>query len=353
MASRNPFAPGRGVGAAGEAMASRSPLAPGRGAAEARKAGWDGPAPRPAARALASRREFLRLSGLALAGLAVPALAGCVNQHPNGVAARDGAAQTARLIATSPAVAAVCDKLELDLVGVCSTTTSTIPDRYRDLPQVGTAMAPDMEIVKSLNPDYVLGPDSLESDLMPKYKGIHVASIFLNMRSVDGMYASMTDLGNKFGRQTQASAANDEYQSFMDEYKSRNEGKESPKCLVLMGLPGSYLVATEHSYVGSLVKLAGGTNVYSSDSGDQFLNVNTEDMQTKDPDIILRTAHALPDQVVEMFKKEFAENDIWKHFRAVQDGRVFDLTYDHFGMSATFNYPEALDELEPELYPNG
>ncbi len=44
--------------------------------------------------------------------------------------------------------------------------------------------------------------------------------------------------------------------------KKKNEGKESPRVLVLMGLPGSYIVATENSYVGSLVKLARGVNVY-------------------------------------------------------------------------------------------
>ena len=350
MGSRRGGAPGVRLGRGAELVAKAGVTAAGSANAGAPLA-LARPAS-PAGRPL-SRRAFLAGAGAGLASLVLGGLAGCVNQHPNGVAARDGSAQTARLIATSPAVAAVCDRLELDLVGVCSTTVSTIPDRYKDLPQVGTAMSPDMELVKSLNPDYVLGPDSLESDLQPKYKGIHVASIFLNMRSVEGMYASMTDLGNKFGRQTQAAAQQQQYEDYMNQYRSRNEGKDSSSCLVLMGLPGSYLVATEHSYAGSLVKLAGGTNVYSSDAGDQFLNVNTEDMETKDPDVILRTAHALPDQVVEMFKKEFAENDIWKHFRAVQEGRVYDLTYDHFGMSATFNYPEALDEIEPYLYPNG
>ena len=82
-----------------------------------------------------------------------------------------------------------------------------------------------------------------------------------------------------------------------------------------------------------------------------FLTVNTEDMKTKEPDIILRAAHALPDQVVEMFNKDFAENDIWQHFDAVKNGRVYDLTYEYFGMSATFKYPEALEELQPILYP--
>ena len=119
-----------------------------------------------------------------------------------------------------------------------------------------------------------------------------------------------------------------------------------------MGLPGSYIVATENSYVGSLVEMAGGENVYAG-SEQEFLTVNTEDMKTKEPDIILRTAHALPDTVVEMFKKEFKENDIWKHFDAVKNDKVYDLTYENFGMSANFRYPKALAELQPILYPEG
>ena len=54
---------------------------------------------------------------------------------------------------------------------------------------------------------------------------------------------------------------------------------------------------------------------------------------------------------VEMFNKDFAENDIWQHFDAVKNGRVYDLTYEYFGMSATFKYPQALEELQPILYP--
>ena len=124
---------------------------------------------------------------------------------------------------------------------------------------------------------------------------------------------------------------------------------EAPTVLILMGVPGSYIVATELSYAGSLVALAGGANVYADEQAD-FVNVNTEDMLARDPDIILRTAHALPDQVMQMFAEEFEQNDIWKHFRAVREGRVYDLDASKFGMSAEFNYPEALEDLRPILY---
>ena len=292
--------------------------------------------------------KLKKIFSLCLAGALALSASGCVNQHPEQNT--DDVSGEVRIVATSPAAVDICDRLELDLVGVCSSTLSTIPERYQDVTTVGTAMSPDLEILKSLNPDYVLSPNSLQSDLQPKYASIGVNSLFLNLRSVEGMYASIEGLGEKFGREEQAQALVEEYEQFMEEYHSQNEGKESPTVLVLMGLPGSYIVATESSYVGNLVKLAGGINVYGDGDGQEFLTANTEDMKTKEPDIILRAAHALPDDVVEMFKDEFETNDIWKHFEAVQEGRVYDLPYELFGMSAKFNYPDALEVLQPLLY---
>ena len=306
-------------------------------------------------------------------------LTGCVNQHPEGTKATTQTETvesmleitdpvekqavevakakvrsmegTPKIIATSPATADICDKLDLDLVGVCSSSISTIPERYQDVTTVGTAMSPDMEIVASLKPDWILSPISLQSDLQPKYENIGTDWAFLNLRSVQGMYRSIQELGEIFDREEQADALVKEFQDFYEKYKKKNEGKDHPKVLILMGLPGSYIIATEKSYVGSLVALAGGENVYT-DSSQEFLTVNTEDMKTKEPDIILRAAHALPDQVVEMFNEDFKTNDIGKHFDSVKNGRVYDLTYENFGMSATFRYPKALEELQPILYPD-
>lgn len=305
-------------------------------------------------------------------------LTGCVNQHPEGTKATTQTETvesmleitdpvekqavevakakvrsmegTPKIIATSPATADICDRLDLDLVGVCSSSISTIPERYQDVTTVGTAMSPDMEIVASLKPDWILSPISLQSDLQPKYENIGTDWAFLNLRSVQGMYRSIQELGEIFDREEQADALVKEFQDFYEKYKKKNEGKDHPKVLILMGLPGSYIIATEKSYVGSLVALAGGENVYT-DSSQEFLTVNTEDMKTKEPDIILRAAHALPDQVVEMFNEDFKTNDIGKHFDSVKNGRVYDLTYENFGMSATFRYPKALEELQPILYP--
>lgn len=292
--------------------------------------------------------KLKKILSVFLTGAMILSLSACVNQHPEEAGTILNT-ESQRLIATSPAVAQICNRLNLDLVGVCQ-TNSTLPERYEDLTKVGMAMNPELEILKSLNPDYVLSPNSLQSDLQPKYTSIGVNSLFLNLKSVEGMYASIEGLGKKFDREEEAAAMLAEFDSFMQEYKDKNAGKESPKVLVLMGLPGSYIVATESSYVGNLVKLAGGTNVYGDGNGEEFLTANTEDMKSKEPDIILRAAHALPDQVKEMFAEEFETNDIWKHFEAVQNGKVYDLDSSLFNMSANFKYSDALKALQPLLY---
>ena len=292
--------------------------------------------------------KIKKILSFCLAGMLAMSVTGCVNQHPEETNNASESGEV-RLVATSPAVAQICNQLNLDLVGICQ-STSELPERYDGVTTVGMAMNPDLEIIKSLDPDYILSPATLQNDLQPKYASIGVSSLFLNLKSVEGMYASIEDLGEKFDREEEAAVMLEEFDSFMTEFAEKNAGKESPKVLVLMGLPGSYIIATDNSYVGSLVRLAGGTNVYGDGDGQEFLFANTEDMKTKEPDVILRAAHGLPDEARKMFAEEFATNDIWQHFKAVQEGRVYDLDSSLFNMSANFSYEEALKALQPMLY---
>lgn len=290
-----------------------------------------------------------KIASLGISLVMLGAMSGCVDQHPEG-AKEVNTAENVRLVATSPATADIMDRLDLDLVGVSDTSLSTIPERYDDVDRIGMAMSPDTEKIATLDADWILGPASLKNDLQPKYTAIGVKSIFLNLESVEGMYQSIDDLGKIFGREKQAQAMIDEYNDFMVEYKSRIEGKESPEVLVLMGFPGSFSVATEHSYTGSLVKLAGGHNVYEGENAN-YIVANTEDILKKDPDIIICTAHGGLDEVAYKYlKDDFKNNDIWQHFRAVENDKVYYLDSSLFGMSATFEYTEALNILQPILY---
>lgn len=300
------------------------------------------------------------LSVLLIAG----SLTACVDQYPEGATPDDSeylvegstakkeAGENPRIVVTSAATCDIMERLDLDLVGRPTEMTTALPERYtsdESVVDIGSPMAPDMEKIKSLEPDYVICPATLQAAFETQFQDAGLPYLFINLKSVQGLYKTVEQLGIIFDREKEAQACVAEFKEIYTQYHEKHGNRTGPTVLILMGVPGAYIVATPNSYVGNLVELAGGRNVYA-DETDEFIQANTEDMKSRDPDIILRCAHAMPDVVRDMFSKEFSTNDIWKHFRAVEEGQVYDLTYEHFGMSAKFNWPEALEELEPYLY---
>jgi len=256
-----------------------------------------------------------------------------------------------QIIATTVALVEIMDELELDLVGV-PTSYKDLPERYADATEVGMAAEPDMETIRSLKPTDVLSVTTLENefDLAPVFENADVPVTFVDMESIDGMYQSILDLGEKYDRTEEADAIVNDFENKLTEIEEKVEDKEAPTVLILLGVPGSYRVATEHSYIGDLVKRAGGVNAIQGQDA-EYVSSNTENLQQSNPDVILRAAHGMPDEVVKMFDKEFKENDIWKHFKAVENDRVYDLEETRFGTTANLAAADALDELLEMLYP--
>ncbi|WP_142395945.1 MULTISPECIES: heme ABC transporter substrate-binding protein IsdE [Bacillus] len=254
-----------------------------------------------------------------------------------------------RIVATTVAVTEIMDALEVDLVGV-PTSSKTLPKRYKGLPDVGNPMSPDMEKVRSLKPSEVLSVTTLENELKPVFNETGMKASFLDLTSLKNMQNSITDLGKKYGREEQAESVVAKLDKKVADIKKDVKGKKSPTVLILLGVPGSYLVATEHSYIGDLVKQLGGKNIVHGEQV-EYLASNTEYLKKADPDIILRAAHGMPEEVVKMFDKEFKTNDIWKHFAAVKNNRVYDLEESLFGTTGNLAATEALDELKKMMYP--
>ncbi len=253
-----------------------------------------------------------------------------------------------RIVATTVAVTEIMDALEVELVGV-PTSSKTLPKRYKGLPEVGNPMSPDMEKVKSLKPSEVLSVTTLKYELKPVFDGVGMKANFLDLTSLKNMQNSISDLGKKYGREKQAEEVVTKLDKKVASIQREVKGKKEPTVLILLGVPGSYLVATEHSYIGDLVKQLGGKNIVQGEQV-EYLASNTEYLKKADPDIILRAAHGMPDEVVKMFDKEFKTNDIWKHFAAVKNNRVYDLEERLFGTTGNLAAIEALDELKKMMY---
>ncbi|MDU1846981.1 MAG: heme ABC transporter substrate-binding protein IsdE [Niallia nealsonii] len=254
-----------------------------------------------------------------------------------------------KIVATTLAITEIMDALNLDLVGI-PTTQYDIPARYKNVTEVGNPMSPDMEIIQSLQPTDVLSVTTLEYDLKDSFDQMNLSAQFLKLDSVENMLGTIMELGNKYERMTEAAELRSSIEKKMESIKEQTEQEKTPTVLILLGVPGgSYLVATENSYVGNLVEVVGGKNAVTGQSA-EYISANTEYLQQTNADVILRLSHGVPEQVAEEFQKEFSENDIWKHFNAVKNNRVFDLQEPIFATTANLNINEAMDQLVEMLY---
>lgn len=282
--------------------------------------------------------------------LATVVLAGCSSQKGTSSNEENTEPAGERIVATTVALTEIMDALEIELVGIPS-SYKDLPKRYTDVQEVGNPMSPDMEMLLSLKPTEILSVTTLKYDLQEMFAERDIDMTYVNLESIDAMHSEILHLGEKYDREKQAKAIVDQFEEKVAEIDKLSEGKAQPTVLILLGIPGSYLVATEHSYIGDLVKRSGGKNVITGEKV-EFLSSNTEHLQQAKPDIILRASHGMPEQVIQMFDDEFKSNDVWRHFEAVKNDRVYDLDELLFGTTGSLAAVEALGELQKMLYPN-
>lgn len=282
-------------------------------------------------------------------------IAGCGNGDEEKAVSTDTAvkgetseASDQRIIAGTVVIAEILDKLDIDAIAIPE-SEKQMANRFEGLPTIGNAMTPDMEIVKSMDTTEFLSVSTLEYDLEEGFEQLNIPATFLNFQSIDSMIQEIQGLGDRYDRKAQADKLVGDLQKRIQAAEVVADNRKGPSVLILLGIPGSYLVATENSYAGDLVKRAGGTNVMEGQDP-EYLSSNTEYLFDSNPDIILRLSHGMPEEVVEMFDEEFQTNDIWKNFDAVKNGKVYDLEEELFGTTASLQVPEALSELMKIFY---
>lgn len=259
-------------------------------------------------------------------------------------------AASKRIVATTDAITEIFAALNVKLVGV-PTTQQKLPAKYAHVTHVGSPMSPSVEKIASLNPDRVYAVSTLKDQYSNSFKQQSVPVTYLKLDTVAQLKQTLQTLGKQYMRTSQANAQIKRINQAVAAAKKRIK-KKHPRVLVLLGMPGAgYLIATNKTYVGDLVRLAGGTNVYQS-STQSYIHPSNESLATKKPDVILRLAHALPKVTIPEFNQEFAHNSVWKTMPAVKNKRVYDLIPPTFNASANLEMPQALTKISKWLYPS-
>ena len=286
--------------------------------------------------------KYKRIISMIAAGVMTLSFMSCSSDNSENKSVAVGTGEEV-VVATSVAVTEILDALGVKVSGVPSTSYE-LPESTEGAVEIGNPMSPDLEIIKSLNPTLVVSVDTLGSDYMNLFKENNIPSEFVSLESLDGLKNAINTLGEKFNKNDEAKALLEKIESKEKEAKEKAASLEKPEVLVLFAAPGSTMIATAKSYIGSLVEIVGGKNIVE-DNSKSFTTYNKEDLALLNPEKILVMVHAMPEETKAALEKEMASDTAWQNINAVKEGKVIYLDNNYFGMSANLKVIEGLDML--------
>lgn len=245
-----------------------------------------------------------------------------------------------KVVSVAPNMTELVYKLGAGNMLVGRTDYCDYPEEALNVESIGTLRTPDIEKIISLEPDLVLTSTHFNEENAQKLEsaGIKVLSLY-EENNVDGVYTMIDTLGKALNKQTEAEETIEEMKTTIEDTTKKIEGLEKPKVYYVVGF-GEYgdFSAPENTFVGQLIKLAGGNNIVpASDSWAFSLEKLIED----DPEIIV---------VKKGDKENFMSTPGYSDLSAVKNGKVYEIDNNLLDRQGYRN-AEGVKELAEIFYP--
>ena len=220
-----------------------------------------------------------------------------------------------KVVSVAPNMTELVYKLGAGNMLVGRTDYCDYPEEALNVESIGTLRTPDIEKIISLEPDLVLTSTHFNEENAQKLEsaGIKVLSLY-EENNVDGVYTMIDTLGKALNKQTEAEETVKEMKATIEDTTKKIEGLEKPKVYYVVGF-GEYgdFSAPENTFVGQLIKLAGGNNIVPASDSWAF---SLEKLIEADPEIIV---------VKKGDKENFMSTPGYSDLSAVKNGKVYEI----------------------------
>ena len=157
--------------------------------------------------------------------------------------------------------------------------------RVRNIPKVGGTKTPRLVEIIALQPDLVIA--NAEENRQHHIRKLEVAglTVFVNFtKTVEGCLKMMHDLGALTGKEKEAATLASAIQEAMQEAAARRVNPP-PRILVPIW-KNPYMSINSDTFVGSILEVAGGQNVFANDQ-ERYPQFVLQDLLEKKPEIVL------------------------------------------------------------------
>jgi iron complex transport system substrate-binding protein len=215
-------------------------------------------------------------------------------------------------VVISPEIAEIIAALGASDDVIAVTAECTYPAWLQEKRSVGKFGEIKFEDIINLNPAIVFTSELEQQDLADKLEKLGIKVVRTYPQSVEGVYEAITKIGAEIGRIKEAEELN-------------NSLKQQVKALssLVVDRPRVYLEiwnnplmsVSDKSFVGELIELAGGDNIFTELERD-YARVKPEMVIDADPQIILSYSKT---SLTEMSQRKG-----WENVSAIKSGYVFE-----------------------------
>lgn len=224
-----------------------------------------------------------------------------------------------RLAVMAPAIAEILVALELDEQIVAVGDYVDRPDSLSDLPRIGAYDGPSIERIVELEIDLYLTTRSQaagRAHARLASLGIEVAD--LDTSTLESLFESIERIGDLLDRKEPARSLLRRMRQGIAEIEREAESLERRSVLIVVGRDPLY-VAGPGSHLDQMVRLAGGSNVFS-DSGEPYRRVSLEAALERLPQVIIDSSDNRDGAPRGRLVSGWSE---WEFLPAVRENRVY------------------------------
>ena len=218
------------------------------------------------------------------------------------------------------------------VIGV--TTYCHYPPEVRNKPKIGTYLNPNFETTLALKPDLVVVLKE-HRELGEKLRGFGLPVLELQHNTLQGIYQSMLELGERAGATKIAEGRVASLQAWLEAVRKRAEGMQRSSVMFIVGrTPATVedlMAVGSNSFLNELIDIAGGRNVFE-DAVAYYPRIPREEVYARGPEVIIDMGDmGDTDGVTRRHRREIVE--LWKQLPdlpAVKTGRVYAVADDIF-----------------------